>query len=460
MAKKLLSDQGPVSLGGGVDFLSGSKIMFVDTEGAPGAKPTTPISRLQMQGSDVLHWGIGNDLPQDIIALALQSPELLSLIEFMITVIYGDGVGYEVLDGVDADGAPKYRAHYDQEVEDWMTGNDIQTYLFENIADLVWFNNAFSEMIKNKRGDKICQVTHQEAAFCRFNRQNPDTGYNDKVYISANWPSARPDDSYTTTVSAINKRDLYKVENTFKSAESKFIFPLNFPFPGNIAYQYANWHSLFTSKWYNINILIPVLKYSLMKFQMTIKYVMEVPEEFWRIQGRERNKVWDTMSPAEKKSLKATVKKEMDDFLTGAENTGKTLMTTFGWDPIGKVKIPGLTVTVLDDKLQDGKYIMDSKETSGQFSRAFGIPQPLMGPISAGDMGAGSGSDARIHWNMLNSRIKAKKEMAVADLNFIAQYNGWTTRMKGFRFKIKDIVLDTLDVNHSTANPATMKAAA
>jgi hypothetical protein len=450
MAKKSPSNN-ITALGHGVEYMAGSKILFVEASELPGAQPTkTPLR--QFTTGKVVHWGNDNNYPRRVLIQALQSPELLALIDFMVTVIYGEGLGYEIYDAA----ARKWVDHYDPEIEDWMEDNQVQDSFLKKVMDLVWFNHGFTEMILTKDRTNICQVGHQEACFCRFAIANPKTGINESVFINANWPAGAPGDDYTTEVPLINPKDIYKAENVANSGKYKFIYPTSYPFPGNLVYQLPGWHSLFASKWFDINRLIPILKHALMKFQMTIKYIIEVPEEFWEIQARDRNQTWATMTPTEKKILKKQVKKEMEDFITGAENAGKSIMTTFGWDKINKIKIPGLSIHVLDDKLKDGKYIMDSQETSGQFARALGIPLPLMGPLSSGSMGAGSGSDARIHWNMLNSRLKARKHQAVSDYNFIAEFNGWKDRYQGgFRFKVKDIMLDTLDVNHSTSNPST-----
>ncbi len=456
MAKKSGSNERPESVAAdmgfeaSVDLLEGSSSLIIEREGAPGARPTKPISRNQFS-QKIVHWGKNNNYPLEILELAIQSPELLALLDFMVTVIYGDGIGYEVIDRETG----TYKPAYDQEVQDWITANCVDDWLLEHIMDTTWFNHGFAELILTKNREYICSIGHQEACFCRFSTQDKNTGFNEHVYINANWPNATEDDEYTTKVKTINPKDLNKVENVRNGKEYKYVFPTTYPFPGKLTYQLAGWHSLFPSKWYDISKMIPVLKYALMKYQMTIKYLIEVPEEFWVIEARNRlDKVWSDMKPAEKKALRTTVKNEMDKFLTGPENSGKAFMTTYGWDKINKVKIPGVSITVLDDKLKDGRYIIDSKEASGQFARAVGLPLPLMGPLSAGDMGAGSGSDARIHWNILNNRLKTRKLKAVAPLNFVADYNGWSKRMPGFRFYLKNSVMDTLDVNHNTSNAA------
>ncbi len=437
-------------------FLPESRALLMTTQGEPfgkpAAKPTSPLLR-QYGPHNFLYWGNGNDYPQQVVATANQSPELLSLIDFLCTVLYGGGLIYETYE-LNSKGDHTWKRFYDPEVEEWMQYNYIQDYLLESIVDFTWFNHGFPELIKNKRGDKIVQVTHQEASFCRFGLQNPKNGFNDKVFINANWPMGQPGDEWTSQIDAIDPYNITKIDYAKAGSFKKFIYPINYPAPGKIVYQLANWHSLFSSSWLDLSIDIPVLKKMLMKYQMTIKYLIKVPQSFWEARATEQGKTWKTLTPEERKSVMTTTRTEIDAYLTGSKNAGKSFITTFGWDPINKSEIPGISISALDDKLKDGKYIEDSKEASGQMIRALGIPAPLIGPISSGDMGGGSGSDARIHFNILNKRLKSRKDKILAPLNFIAQYNGWTQRMPGFRFAIEEFVIDTLDVSHSTTNPA------
>ncbi|MBS7565153.1 hypothetical protein KHS38_12130 [Mucilaginibacter sp. Bleaf8] len=400
-----------------------------------------------------MKWGPSNANPQQIISLANQSPEILALIDFYHTSLYGKGLYYEVYDGLDSKGKHTWKRGFDPEVEDWIAFNKLNTYFLESVIDFAWFYHSFPELIKNKRGDKIAQITAQEASFCRFGFQNKQ-GYSDKIYINANWPNATADDPLTIPVTAVDPYNLYQVQFVSSLKDSKFIYPINFPTPGKVLYQDAMWHSIFPSGWFDISRLIPILKKALMQFTMTIKYVIEVPQQFWERQAEDRGKKWSDMLPGEKKSLKREVNKEMNDFLTGADNAGKSFVTTFGFDVQKGVKIPGVTVTALDDKIKDGKWIEDGKEAGGHFIRGFGIPVPLIGPISSGDMGGGSGSDARVHENIFNNRLTSRRERLLEPLNFIAEYNGWRARMPGFRFQVEQFVLDTLDVNHSTSNTA------
>ena len=131
MAKKSVSKKEVIkdifSLAGGVDFLPGSGVVIRDlaeTE-APAADPSMPLERNFLH-QQLVYWGIDNNYPKRVIETAIASPELLALIDFMVTVLYGDGIGYEIYSGKDGQGNHTWKPGYDEEVEDWMLNNNIQ----------------------------------------------------------------------------------------------------------------------------------------------------------------------------------------------------------------------------------------------------------------------------------------------------------------------------------------------
>jgi hypothetical protein len=447
MVKPSISE--PQSVDASTDFLPGAAILLID--GDPAAQPTQPVARFATL-TEMLRWGMDNNLPQDIIYRANKSPELLSLISKMISFIYGKGLYYEVYESAPVGNTrPKYVEGFDQEVEDWITYNVPNNSLLETITDLVWFNHAFPEMIKNKKGNKIVQFNHNEAAFCRFQRQN-DQGFSPIVYVNANWPASTYADQLTIPVPSLNPKDFNKLDTVFKSKDPKVIYPLNFHSPGNVLYKSSNWHSIFSSRWFDVSCLIPVLKHALMKFMMTIKYVIEVPQEFWVQMAKDKGQDWSKLNYGEKKALRKIINTEMNDFLTGAENAGKSFVSTFGWDVQRGIVIPGIKVTSLDDKLKDGAWIEDSQEASTHFIKGMDLTPSIVGATGGTGLGAGSGSDAQVQFNILNNSLEPKRDKCLEPYNFIAAYNGWTKRMPGFRWRIREYQLNTLDQNHSRTN--------
>ncbi|RVU01085.1 hypothetical protein EOD41_10750 [Mucilaginibacter limnophilus] len=457
MAKKFTSKVDPTetySIGSTVDFLPGASILLVDDQ--PGAKPSLPQLK-DFASDDIIRWGPQNNLPQWVIKQANKSPELLALIQFVVYFMYGSGLTYEVFDEHTGKGRPEYIEGYDQEIEDFIAANALSDYLLESIIDLVWFNHAFSECILNKKRSKIVQMVQQEAAYCRFSKPGAK-GYSEMVYINANWPYASADDELTIPIDCINRRDLNLV-NTVRNADYyKFMYPVAMPGPGNLIYQNTNWHSLFESGYYDVSILVPVLKRALMTYTMTIKYIIKVPQEFWVAHAKEKGKVWEDLKYEERKAIRKDIRDDMNKFLTGAENAGKSFISTFGWDKQNKCEIPGISIDALDDKMKDGVWIADAAEASSQFIRAHNLVPAIVGHLTGKGMGAGSGSDVRVHGNVQNKLMASRRDLILKPLQFTANYNGWTQRLKGFRWKIKEFQFDTLDVNHSTTNEVTSNA--
>lgn len=62
-----------------------------------------PLLRVQVSNA-IVYWGNANNYPQEVILMALKSPELLSMIEYLVTVIYGDGLKYQIYGGTDSKG--------------------------------------------------------------------------------------------------------------------------------------------------------------------------------------------------------------------------------------------------------------------------------------------------------------------------------------------------------------------
>lgn len=449
MVKKSISNNEVIALSDSSAFLGGAKILLVDDD-QPAVQASSPIDRKQ-QYNDIVSWGPGNNLPQEVIRMAYQSPELLALIQFVVYFMYGGGLTYDVFDEVKGKGRPEYIPGYDSEVEDFIERNNLSDYLEELIIDHVWFNHGFTEMILNKKRTKIVQVVQDEAAFCRFSKQN-DQGWNDKVYINANWGSANYQDEYTIPVDCLNVKDVDLINSLKNSDAYKVIYPTAFPGPGKLVYQSANWHSLFKSGYFDISLLVPVLKRALMQYTMIIKYVIKVPLQFWINLAKDKGKDWNELNHAEKQALRKDVLKDMNDFLTGAENAGKSFVSTFGWDPHTQKEIPGISIEAIDDKMKDGVWIADGQEASAQFIRAHNLVPPVVGFLTGKGMGAGSGSDVRVHGNLQNKIMASRRHRILKPLEFAGKYNGFNTRLPGFRWNIKEFQFDTLDVNHSTAN--------
>ncbi|MOA12613.1 hypothetical protein D3C78_1326240 [compost metagenome] len=87
--------------------------------------------------------------------------------------------------------------------------------------------------------------------------------------------------------------------------------------------------------------------------------------------------------------------------------------------------------------------------------RALGIDGTLVGDGPGKKMGAGSGSDKRIAYNIYCSLLQTHRDKLLKPLDFIADFNGWTDRLQGLKFRFRDIRLETLDKSHKTTKETT-----
>jgi hypothetical protein len=311
-------------------------------------------------------------------------------------------------------------------------------------SDFYWFYNYFPEMIVSNDRSKIVSISAQEASFCRWEKPNSSTGLVERCYINANWDNGGKEDSPETIVVPVLDPYYDPVGNLKARKDGfKYIYPVSYPSPGNSFYQLAPWDSLRKNGWLELASMIPKWKKALMKNQLSIKYHIEIPEYYWRW----KYKTWDEMGQDQQVAARKKEMTEFNDFLTGEENAGKSVMTSSKFDAGSNTKYPGWTITVLDDKMKDGTYIEDSQEASAHILFALGVDGTLIGNSPGKSMGAGSGSDKRVAFNQYIILRKAEEDLILEPLNFIRKYNGWDPEL---RFRIVRQEITTLDKGKET----------
>lgn len=402
----------------------------------PGAKPTTVEEKVNETGG-VSPWGDDNLFPQNVVKLA-EKTFVPTVIEFKVRAL----VSRLIYGKVDPD-TGKFNRTSNPEIDAWLRRTSIKRYLVEAALDYYWFGNFFPEIILNNDRSEITSISVQEASYCRWSIHNPKTGLSDWCYISANWANgATATTADTAKVRAIDP--YYDPEGSLRSGRDfKYIYPVSFPSPGKSYYQLASWDSIRKNGWLELASLIPTWKKHLMKNQISIKYHIDIPEYYWRW----KYKNWDQMNQAEQTNARTSEMTAFNDFLTGETSAGRSIMTTFKFDENRNVKYPGWTITPLDDKIADGKYIEDSQEASSHILFALGVDGTLIGNTPGKGMGAGSGSDKRVAMNNQQLLSKLDEGYILDPLQFIAQYNGWDP---GIEFRFEREMIATLDSGSQT----------
>lgn len=415
-------------------------------------KPSSPKPKETANGT-VAPWGDSNDFPQDVIERANKDLGVLPLLDKKGRLLQGrEVIAVQMVYNAEKKDFEVTRIN-DPEVNEFLAGRIFQRYWREGCVDFTWFHNIFSDLIKDKSQDKIAYIGTHEASWCRWRLMNAK-GVIEECYVSAEWPSAKPDDKEKVITHPVLDPYSYSVVDDFKQATYKrAVYPANYPSPGQAYYPLAPWTQYLYSEWCTLKANIPRWKKITMEKMLAAKYILTIPVNYWP----QKYKNWNNLNVNERLAKKKETVKEINDKLTGIENAGSTILSEVGFDDQGK-EIPGFKIIPIDNILKDGQYLEDSQEAVEYMLQCLDLDPTIVGKGPGRGKDAGSGSDKRVAFNILVALLQPYRDVILEPLYFLADYNGWTDKHKGLRFKVLEVELETLDKAHKTAvvkNPVT-----
>ena len=410
-----------------------------DTGAVYSSQKTAPKKAREAQdvlgrsSEKIAYWGDGNDFPQKIDKALALNADLASGLDWQARALYAGGLGYERIDLETGEGS-KQRL---PEVESFLFRNS--GYLMQACKDFYKYAHVFPEMVVNRAGDKIYWLLARPAGHCRLALQDAQ-GNISHCYVNANWnDGAGWKDKETIKLPVVDPAFTDPQHFSYPGGSS-FVYPLHYP-NGKTYYQKADWMGIMDNGWLDLANEIPKFKKHLMQNQMTIKYHVKMPDYYmpWKYPG------WENFKPEKKTDLTKKEIKQFDDFLKGAKNSGKSLVTTFKTDQHTGKAFAGWEVSAIDDKLKDGIYLEDSVEATIKIFSALGLDPALFGIIPGKGGSNRSGSDKREALNIYISLIQAHVNVVLRPFDFISWFNGWNTEQHMLRWFFKAPLLQTLD---------------
>lgn len=391
-------------------------------------------------------WGDGNDFPSKIIDLYSKDPiipetflkkvSMITMSDVMAVQKTGQDGEKELVEWVD-----------DPEITAFLNNPVNKRYLVEAASDLVWFSNAFPEVILSRDHSKILYICHQEAAYCRYSKRNAK-GVIENVLLNANWPSVQKDDPLTIVRKCLDPYSYDRIEWIRNMKDGSYIHPLTVSSPGKSFYQLANHDSIRSGGWLDVHLAIPKFKKSMMQNEMSVKYHIEVAMEYWEM--RFGKVEWEKKTAIERQESRREFLIQMDKMLASTDNAGKSIMTDMKWDDIKASYRSYVKITELGDKSKDGKHLQDGQEAASNIFYAMGMDPTIAGFVGK-DVGARSGgSDKREAWLILVNMLKPYRDPLLEPYYIAAEYNGWTAKYPNLQFKFRDVVLTTLDTGAGT----------
>lgn len=399
----------------------------------------------------VAPWGADNLLPNHLLKKIGDNDIVSANLRFNRDVCFG--LGPKLIRVL---GRSKGKIIDWEEVEDgkeyeFFERNDIPMFLMQQLTDMVTFYNAFAELRYDKQSTDIKTIIHREAVFSRWNMADANGSINFHYY-SSEWhknPGVR-DIVCTRVLDEFNAID----ELTMYAADRKrLIYPVYMPSPGNPYYSRPEWHSIFTSGWYDHSCMVPKLKKAILKNQLGIKYIIYISPEYFRDIYKKEG-----VSETDLKACREIVereKKAFAKFLTGEENANKTLMATKSIIPSASgaaSESKWVEIIPVKNDLKGGEYIDDTESTANIICYAMGVHSALIGATPGKSQGSLGGSNARELYLIKQALMKPLVDRCMRVLKVIKQYNKWD---KDVMVTIPEYIFTTLDQNKSGKEEST-----
>lgn len=376
-------------------------------------------------------WGADNQMPYGVLDLIEKDETLSTCQMFNAEICYGNGLQYNT----DA-----CTASVKEQVSDFLLANNLASYFLGVCQDFKHFGWAVSVIILDKEGKHIVGLHRKEACYCRFSPANKHGVIENVLY--ANWKKSVSSLDDVEVIALLNTESPWMDLQARMEKHThlrKFAVVSRVPTPDSTYYPIPYYASLFRGKWYNIKQLIGMAKEAKLKNSAPIKYHIEVSERYWtNIFKRERI--------TEQKKMQERVveeKRKIIDFLTGAENSGKALFSTFYVSPTGEEQHEVVINNIEDGSKEGGDWATDIQEAVNMFCFTMRVHSNLVGSVPGKSQSNNSGSDKRELYTIAQALQKPYHDLLFTVHRIIMKFNQWKDAFPECPF----IQLTTLDEN-------------
>ncbi len=370
-------------------------------------------------------WGGDDLMPYSVLELIESDETLSTCLMWNAQMCYGNGLTYNT-----DEATSKVR----KEVEDWEVDNQLPAIFMGMAQDLKFWGFAVTVFILSKDRTKIVRMLRKEAMYCRF--QQVDSHGKMRHVLYANWRNC-PSASEVEIIPLLDEQAPMSDLMSRKTG-TKFAVLTRVPTADHTYYPIPYWASLLRSKWYNIKRLIAVAKESKIKNTAPLKYHVEISDKYFdRIFKREH-----ITDPKEQAKRVASEKKQILDFLTGAENSGKTWFSNFYMTPDGK-ECHEVVVSRIDSSKEGGDWETDIQEAVNMICFTLQVHSNLVGSVPGKSQTNNSGSDKRELYTIAQALQKPFHDLMFVPHNILIRYNKW----HGVTVSVPFIQLSTLDEN-------------
>lgn len=387
---------------------------------------------------EIMPWGGDNLMPYRIIDLVEQDETVSTCQEFQSEVCYGSGLQYDCTEA-----APGIAA----DVDEFLVDNNLPAYFLGVAKDFKYFGFAVSVIILNADNSRIVRILRKEACYCRFSPIDERGAIPYIVY--ANWRLG-----FAQTYEVIPLLDMNSPwsdlqEKVRKNPNvHKYAVVSKIPTVDSTYYPIPYYASLFRGKWYDIKQKIGAAKEAKLRNSASLKYHIEISQKFWDAF------IKDT-GLTDKVKIQEAInrhKKDIIDFLTSAENSGKALFSQFYVSPDGKENSE-IKISKIDSAKEGGDWESDIQEAVNMICFTMRVHSNLVGSVPGKSQSNNSGSDKRELYTIAHALQKPYHDILFGVHRIIIKFNRWL----GVKPVCPFVMLTTLD-EHKDAKTVTVES--
>lgn len=450
----------------GIGYGVTTKAAFYTDAVTDKKKFTTGKPGPELLSSEWSLWGDNNMEPIYIADDIKHCGVLSAAVQTESRLAMGRGIDAYLLMDKDVDGTEHLEWVSDAEINDFLEANDSFLHGYLNHYNMLGYGWGATQLMLNGARNRINRIKATDIAMARLQKKDTSGNINN-MYLCGDWSLAptQADGDKVKTVPLLIEG--YEHDQLVQS-KSGYEFAMLHRILINGHNYYPQPLHRSAKAWVDITRSVPSIKNAINKNQMTVKYLIIVSETYFKRVHRK----WDSYSPEKRQEIIDTKYNEVNEFLMGEEKSGKSIMAGRYYDVLSQSMVDDITITVLDDKMKDGKMLPDSAAADKQILFSMFFNPAIWGGNLLGDGasgGAGSGSDIREATLVLLMLLNPERQNNLKVYNLIKRFNGWDTRLQTPRqifplsgtgaartitprlvFRYSSSVLTTLDTGGST----------
>jgi hypothetical protein len=438
----------------GIAYRSGGEVMFIDMAAAPGLTAArrltvTPAAQTYMDYAPWSPWGNNNLFPQEMLADIESCGILDSIIDGKARFALCEGIAPAQVER-DESGVKK--------VTKWINDPEINAFLRANnhtfqcmgwFRDLIGMANAGAQYMVNGDRSKIVQFRRIDISEMRYQKEDPNNaGKINNIYLCSEWGKVSSEKD--NRVKAIRLLDPNNpVEDLRKKVEAGIVenaLTVKYPSWGKHYYSVPRWYSAY--KWVKIAQGVPEMKAAMFQNTMRIKYKVTIYPKYWAdaFPGQ-----WDQFTPEKKEEMRNQLFDEINDFLVGTKNAGKSIFVDGQYDQVSGKQYSNIDIEAIEDNTKQGEYLPDSAAANSEIAFAMLWNNALTGGNQASGLYEQSqgGSNVRESFLMQVLIHVFERELVNYLLWPVAEFNGWAAKYPNFEWVIPATILTTTDTGGS-----------